>query len=76
MVPTLAITVGLVALIFVSGLVAIFSDTQFLKSEKDRFAWRFPSAVVMGAGIVLLALVVCGPDSDILYILFIARSSS
>ena len=68
MVPTFAITVGLVALIFVSGLVAIFSDTQFLKSEKDRFAWRVPLAVVMGSAFVLLVLVVYSPNGGLLFL--------
>lgn len=69
MVPTFALSVGLIALIFVSGLAVIFSESEFLKSKEDRLAWRAPLAVVIGTGIVLLALVVYSPYGDILYIL-------
>jgi len=59
------------ALIVVSGLAAIFSETQFLKSKEDRLTWRAPLAVVIGIGIMLLALVVYSPYSGILYILLV-----
>ena len=68
---TLAIYVALPALIALAGLAAIFSQTEFLKSKEDRLTWRAPLALVIGTGIVLLALVVYSPYVDILYILLV-----
>jgi len=64
--------VALPLIIIVLGAAAIFSGSQFPKSTEDRLSWRTPTVVVVGAGIVFVSLMVCSPDSDILYILFIA----
>jgi len=60
-----------VAFIVVFVCVAFLSRNQPLKS-KDRFSWRLPLCVVVGGSIVLLSLMVYGPDAPLLYVFLIA----
>ena len=58
-------------LVVLAGLAAVVTDSQFLETKQDRLSWRGPLVVVTGTVIVLVSLVACSPDSDILYILLI-----
>jgi hypothetical protein len=62
------------ASIVVTVLIARRSRTK-LSASKDRINWWLPSWVVLGAGVVLLFLIIESAEAPLLYFLFIAPVS-